>query len=228
MQAELLMAGTVDTEQWKQCGMPILTDTQCDDERVERVLQALFPHFGEVFEEPWEATLALMHYLQIPVCTPFFAASGGQTVFGLNFSGCAGNAEVSAQVAAHFFDVWIGRNHQLVKDLLYENSGFLLDRPFKSEVPGFGPFFPTRAGYGLLYSTSASLDQYDDEEDPWQVPRLEIDVSVIEAYDDEELSLISSVLNEQMSSLPDNPPCMCQLCSPEFDLTFLERLPEFH
>ena len=224
----LLIPGTIDSEQWKRCGMPSLKESQYDEEEAERAFQALLPHFGKVFEEPWEATRSLMDYLKIPVCTPFFSESDGQTSFGVNFSGCAGNAEVSAHSAAHFLDIWIRRNPKLVRELLYKHSGFLLPDPYVSEVVEPGPFFPTRFGYGLLVPASEVTETYEDEEDLWQVPRLRIDNSVIEAYEEDKLSLISSVLNEELKIVPDNSPCMCQLCSPDLDLRFLEKLPPWH
>ncbi len=131
----------------------------------------------------------------------------------LTFSGCAGTAEVSAELARHWAKIWYSENQDRLIGEYFAPFGFM---PREEQEDKFPPtkFIPVgRLGYAMYVGHSPV------EADPgWQGPRLfEMDAAIMDALEIRgEISPLG-FLDELLGPIMADNRCRCRLCMPEFD-----------
>lgn len=168
--------------------------------------------------EPWEASQLVLDYLDDGVVTVFLRGEQSPErtephyYVQVSFSGCAGIAEVSAEVARHWAAVWYQDSYERLADRFFEPFGFAPSYPEAQELLA-NPFLPMgRLGYGMYVG---GLPGPSDEEAPSQL--FELDASVMESLDEtEDLSIIRE-LDTKFGPLMADSQCRCQLCMPDFE-----------
>ena len=122
----------------------------------------------------------------------------------LSFSGCAGEAETSARVAAHWASLWYRAEHERVANAFLRPFGFE-PAPYDPALDDTFAFLPAR-DLGYLELVSA-------EDSSAGTPGLELDYSTATAHeDDPRLERLNELYGHYMKSGR----CRCQLCEPEF------------
>ena len=158
---------------------------------------------------PWEATRMFMEYLDIPALEVHVRGARAQPVWTLefSFSGCAGMAEVSAELGAHWVEKWFEKEAPRIQAELLGPRGFDAAPLERGWAPVFVPF--EGMGYGR---------RFDEPPDPEvEGSRIfEFDYSLTETLElQEELGSLRA-LDEKFASAGADGKCRCQLCSPEF------------
>ena len=158
---------------------------------------------------PWEATGIFMEYLAIPALEVHVRGARAQPSWTLefSFSGCAGMAEVSAELGAHWVEKWFEREAPRIQAELLGPRGFTAAPVDRGWVPVFVPF--EGMGYGR---------RYDQPQDPEvEGSRIfEFDYSLIETLELQEERGSLRALDEKFASAGADGKCRCQLCSPSF------------
>jgi hypothetical protein len=169
--------------------------------------------------EPWEASQLVLDYLDDGVVTVFLRGEQSPErtephyYVQVTFSGCAGMAEVCAEVAWHWAALWYQDGYERLADRFFEPFGFVPSYP---EAQGLlaNPFLPLgRLGYGMYVG---GLPGTPDEEAPSRL--FELDAWMMESLDaTEDLSIIRQ-LDTRFGPLMADARCRCQLCLPEFEV----------
>lgn len=176
------------------------------------------------FNAPWTSTRTVLEYLRLDVVDLYVRgdASGSnppEWYVQLGFSGCAGMAEVSSELAAHWAERWYrAEQTDLVSRYLrpygFEPNGRI--EPDRSAAV----FVPLgTAGYGLYESTPRPADG-DDAESRY----FDIDASALETLRESERSRVLRKLDEDIPPLLPTGSCCCQSCAPHFDVAACDRL----
>lgn len=122
----------------------------------------------------------------------------------VSFSGCAGEAETSARVAAHWAALWYREQRERLANTFLRPFGFdpASDDPSEDEPFAFLP-----AG-DLGY-----LELVVDDDAGSDAPRFELDYSTASALEgDERLERLTELYGPYMTGGR----CRCQLCEPDF------------
>lgn len=173
------------------------------------------------FDHPWVSTQSIRDYLAIGVTTIYLRAtrSGDEPpdwYVQVTFSGCAGMADTSAEVATHWAELWYRRVHEDLASKYFHPFGFT-----PAEIEATGPakrFVPLgRLGYALFYTD-------DEAADLEAASKFEVDGSVHEALSDLDLTEDWRELDQALSDVRAAGACLCQLCAPRLDLSRFERL----
>jgi hypothetical protein len=122
----------------------------------------------------------------------------------LLFSGCAGEAETSARVAAHWAGLWYRAEHERIANAFLRPFGF---DPAPYDVARDEPFAFLPAG-DLGYLELVSADDAGAD-----APGFELDYAIATAHEgDERLDRLNALYAHYMRSGK----CRCQLCEPDF------------
>lgn len=179
-------------------------------------------YVDRAFDNPWPSTMCVRDYLAMNVVTTYLRGErGGHEVpswyVQLTFSACAGMADTSAEVAAHWAEIWY---RQAVHELA---SKYFLPFGFTPErVDTTGPaklFVPLgRLGYALFHS--------DEEAGPAdsESRNFELDWSVLETLSGVDLTRDWQELDEALSDVRAAGVCLCQFCAPGQDLSRFDQL----
>jgi hypothetical protein len=175
---------------------------------------------------PWESTAVVLNeYLRIKGVTTIYVRGEQQEkdiaprwYVQLTFSGCAGQAEVSAEICTHWAELWYQEKREEIAEKHLLPFGFT---PSESQVPEDQPprFLPMgRLGYALR-SRYASANR-DVQIEPYEL--LEIDASALEAENPSDTLAFLTDLGERWGEATADGKCRCQMCMPELDpQTFL-------
>ena len=172
------------------------------------------------FEDPWPSTESLREYLDIDVMTTYVRGSrvgngAASWYVQFTFSACAGMADTSAEVAAHWAEIWYRRTGDELAAKYFRPFGFT---PERAEGPA-SRFVPLgRLGYALVTG--------GEEADP-EVPRsryFELDYSVLETFDGEDLTREWEELDAALSDVRAAGVCLCQFCAPSLDRSRFDQL----
>ncbi len=193
-----------------------------------RVLAADFQQFlQERLPEPWPATKVFLDYLRADVLSIYVRGeqnpevSSPEYYIQITFSGCAGMAEVSAELGTHWAEIYYRESHERLKDEYLNHFGFAPDDEKMAETQA-GQFLPLgKLGYGMF--VGGRLEGADAE---WEGSRLfELDSSVSDTfYERGELPALRE-LDTLYGPLMADGKCRCQLCMPELDPSSLGELP---
>jgi hypothetical protein len=176
---------------------------------------------------PWIATASVLEYLRLDVMSIYVRgdASGGSPTewyVQLTFSGCAGMAEVSSELAVHWAERWyLEKQAEITSKYLkpygFEPSGLRL--PDRSEAI----FVPLgAAGYALFNPTPRPPD-----EESLESRYFDIDASALETISEDERGALMRRLDEDLPQILPAGSCCCQLCAPDFDASDCDRLVPF-
>lgn len=186
-------------------------------------LARLGEDFGGFLErrifEPWPATEVFFDYLAENVVSIYLRGEhtpetpAPEWYVQITFSGCAGLAEISAELGSHWAEIWFTENRERITERYLEPFSFVPspNRPVPGKRTAFLPV--GRLGYAVYVG--------DVDTDPeWPGSRLfELDAAATEAFElDGSLSRLR-VLDEKFGSLMADGNCRCQLCMPDFDTT---------
>lgn len=162
---------------------------------------------------PWEATRIFLEYLAIPALEVHVrgarAAPGAEPSWTLEFSfaGCAGMAEVSAELGAHWVEKWFEKEGARIQAELLAPPGFDAAPLERGWAPVFVPF--EGLGYGRRFDEPA-----DPEVEGSRI--FEFDYSLTETLElRDELDSLRA-LDEKFGSAGADGKCRCQLCDPAF------------
>ena len=121
----------------------------------------------------------------------------------VSFSGCAGQAETSARAAAHWTSFWYASEQARIAYTHFAPFGFTPGTLARGEEEDM-QFLPA-GQYGYLECAPGPRD-------PDQ-PAFDVDVSVVEAYEDDP---VIQRLDEAFGRYLSDPRCRCQVCEPSF------------
>jgi hypothetical protein len=172
------------------------------------------------FDDPWPSTENVRDYLAIDVITTYLR--GSRTANGVpswyvqfTFSACAGMADTSADLAAHWAEIWYRRSGDELASKYFRPFGFI---PERIEGPA-NRFVPLgRMGYAVIH---------DGEEADPEVPGsryFALDYAVLETFDGEDLTREWQELDAALSDMRAAGACFCQFCAPALDLSRFEHL----
>lgn len=139
----------------------------------------------------------------------------------ITFSGCAGMAEVSAELAAHWAQIWYERNTAHIDERLLIPRGLTPD-PSIQDPPDTRQFLPLEGlGYALFTNPDPAI--MDTE---WEGSRLfEFDAAVVDPlYEEGKVDELREI-DERYGPLMADGACLCPLCSPDFDVNSLMPVP---
>lgn len=129
------------------------------------------------------------------------------------FSGCAGVAETSAAVAAHWFDRW-WREDRAAIEIACAGSGVAFIDVFRFEGESAPIFLPLKEGGYALYTDALSLPPTPDLPPPEDLPWLEIDDALYATRSDVE-QVMPALKNFAQTLFADRR-CRCVMCDPTF------------
>ena len=166
------------------------------------------------------ALAALKDYLSVDVCDLNLRGveKEGQPArfyLQLTFSGCAGMGETSAQVAAHWAQIWWERDPEGLSALCTPH-GFTPGGIWQEGAMLDQLFFPLKEGGYAIYTEQESLPGASDHVPPPEaLPWLEVDG----ALEEEHLDVMERL--EQLKPLAKTTfrvrRCRCALCDPHFE-----------
>lgn len=179
-------------------------------------------------DPPWTSTLAVLEYLRLGIVDLHVRgdASGShppEWYVQLSFSGCAGMAEVSSELAAHWAERWYRAEQADLVSRFLRPYGF---EPNGRMEPDRSPavFVPLgAAGYARYDSTREAAD--DDESDESRY--FDIDAAALETLSERERARALRKLDEDVPPLLPTDSCCCQWCAPRFDVAACDRLTPF-
>jgi len=172
---------------------------------------------------PWLATQSVLDYLKR---IGFNIRLQGERI-GTNeptwslqflFSGCAGMAEVSSQIAWHWTEIWYHIEGETIPEKYLIPNGFMPSGAEMTEEPpltflpldelGYACFDPD--GFEIVGSESIQT-------------HFDIDETAAMILGEEETTLRKSLEANLVSRMADGE-CRCQLCMPDLDLSFQKEL----
>jgi hypothetical protein len=187
-------------------------------------------HVARRLEPKWAATAAVLDYLGLGVTDIQVRgdASGSNPpdwYVQLSFSGCAGMAEVSSELAAHWAERWYRAEQADIQAKYFRPYGFEPtsrvepDRQSSIFVPLGG------AGYALYQPTPR-----DSDEEYVESRHFDIDASALETLDALDEGARADALRKIDEQIPGllKRSCCCQWCAPDFDAAAVDRLVPFH
>jgi hypothetical protein len=163
--------------------------------------------------QPWPASAHVVDYLASVASRVYLRgerAAGEATGWyvQLTFSGCAGQAQTSSEVAAHWAARWCREEWEVVARALVER-GFTA-RALDGRSTSATTFLPAGVHGYAAYDPTVAPEENDED------PRFALDASAHETDADEAAALIAT-LEAGARTLMSDGRCRCQLCDPSFD-----------
>jgi hypothetical protein len=157
---------------------------------------------------PWEATQIFLEYLAIPALEVHVRGSRGSPAWTLefSFSGCAGMAEVSAELGSHWVEIWFQREGPRIQAELLSAPGFEAQALTAPAGAVFVPF--EGLGYGRRMDEPASPDVEGSR-------IFEFDYSLTETLEQQGSLASLRALDAKFGGIGADGTCRCQLCSPQ-------------
>jgi hypothetical protein len=167
---------------------------------------------------PWEATSMFYSYLDFGMHVYLRGQSPDGTSIAdwfvqISFSGCAGMAEISAELGYHWVHLWIERTLAEITESVLQPRGFMPNgRP---QYMGDPVTFLPIGEYGYaLYGT-----RYSTEHETYSA----LDQGVLEGFEEEEVQRLLQTITSEWGALMSDRQCRCQLCMPEFDIASVTK-----
>jgi hypothetical protein len=184
-------------------------------------------HIVKRFPKPWKATKSVIEYLGKD--QPHIYIRGEKTgnkppewYLQLSFSGCAGLAEMSAELSAHWAKRWFEENRTDIVTRYLQAYGF--EPNGRTEPIAFSdPFVPFgNVGYAI-YNPKARLR----EEDYPYCRYFCFDQGFMEFMDEEKVSEFYRKIDKELPPVLPKDLCCCQWCNPNFDTAVCDKLVSF-
>jgi hypothetical protein len=178
-------------------------------------------YVDRAFDDPWPSTRNVRDYLAMDVVTTYLRGDrkGREApawYVQLTFSACAGMADTSAEVAAHWAEIWYRQAGDELAAMYFLPFGFT---PARADPPGPARLFVPLGGLGYA--------QFQRDEETGSVSaggHFELDQSVLETLSGVDLTRDLEELDEALSDVRAAGVCLCQFCAPRLDLSRFERL----
>lgn len=166
---------------------------------------------------PWEATKWVLDYLDTAMSIRLRGNKPKDTsevdwYIQIGFSGCAGMADVSADLGYHWAYLWLQSELVQITNTIFGPEGFVPNTVLESfiDVVGFVP-----VGYwGYAGYTTASESAGDGS-------FVSIDGGWMDALEDRAEERMGDLLKIVAPMMADSK-CRCQLCMPQFDSNTIE------
>jgi hypothetical protein len=194
-----------------------LIDLPCRD--LKDVADGFPAWLRDTLADAWVSSKAILDYLD--TAAPNIHLRGdreGATTswyVQVGFSGCAGLAQTSADVASHWAQKWFDDERERI-DALLRPRGFFAERA--EAINESSLFLPIGAGGYAGYSVEGWMAGS-------QRSHYEFDAA-IEENDEGAAQRLRQVLDTQLVALMADGQCRCQLCMPDFDRSLLAALPD--
>lgn len=169
-------------------------------------------YVDRAFGVPWPSTMCVRDYLAMDVVTTYLRGerAGNEAsswYIQLTFSACAGMADTSAEVAAHWAEIWYRQARDELTSKYFRPFGFAPER-----VDTTGPakrFVPLgRLGYALFHGDEEAGPA--DSEDR----NFEVDGAALERFNGVDLTREWQELDAALSDVRAAGVCFCQFCAP--------------
>lgn len=177
------------------------------------------------FNPRWAATSSVIDYLDSGVIDLHLRGdqegeSAPDWYVQLNFSGCAGMAQVASEVATHWAEQWYRAESARLTSTLLRPHGFEPNGRIEgaSEAAVFVPI--GIGGYAVYTATPPD----DPEDDRSRFGHFDVDGSVLETLDEPEQAELSRRLDGELRPLIPEAKCCCQWCLPDFDIAAIDQL----
>jgi hypothetical protein len=186
---------------------------------------------NERVPQPWPSTKVILDYLDLDIFEIYLR--GEQDQHGpakwyvqCSFSGCAGTAEVSAELGAHWAEIWYRERRDSIGELHLQPSGFI---PNESQTKPWASrtFLPVgNLGYALYSGQEQAASELFQPEYLFELDDAMGNMTGMSEGDgvQDPLFVLKS-LEERFATLMADSACRCQLCMPDFDPPSLGDLP---
>jgi acyl carrier protein len=141
------------------------------------------------FQPPWKATASVLEYFALDVITVYLRGdqegeAPPEWYVQLTFSGCAGMADVSSELATHWAERWYEADSERIANTLLRPHGF--EPSGRTLGVGSGTLF-VPIGAGGYATFSPTPREVDDDAERAESRYFEVDESVLETLDESEL-----------------------------------------
>lgn len=216
------------TPQWRPLGRQRrMMELPADG--VKALAREFLAHVTARFAPPWTATASVIDYLALDVTTVYLRGdqegeSTPEWYVQLAFSGCAGTAEVSSELATHWAERWYEAERDHIASAILRPNGFEPSGRVLS-IAASTMFVPMgTAGYAAF---SPAGREVDDDAALVESRYFDIDAAALETLDEDALPNAMRQLDEQLPPLLPDRGCCCQWCSPTLDVDALDRVVPF-
>lgn len=174
----------------------------------EYIMNNFMEYLKNVFQEPWESTMHILDYLDNSTMDVFLRKDlrDESEYLQIYFFTCAGLAEISSEVACHWFKIWYESNKKTIETKIKE-MGF---NPKEEDVFTMRDyiFIPTdEYGYAMF------IEELMYEEGPLWSKFFEIDSGITELHRrNKEFRYFGKKLDEKYELTLKERKCRCQLC----------------
>ena len=161
--------------------------------------------------EPHESTRLLLDY--VSMCDASFRgeSAGGASelnwYFQFSFKGCAGEAEVAAQLGWHWMHLWMQREYDSIARDFLNPEGFSPTESRSVQDGSMITFLPLK-DYG---HAACRFDDIPEGE----APNFELEAFIYECGGESEDGL-NRLMQQHFGALMADRHCRCQLCMPSF------------
>jgi len=185
----------------------------------------------ERIPKPWPSTKVFLDYLDLDIVNIYVRGEQEQQgpvswYVQFTFSGCAGTAEVSAELGSHWAETWYRARRDDIESVYLKPFGFV---PNESQNDPSIPraFLPVgELGYALYAGKAQAISDHFLPEYLFELDDAMGDTTgVAEGIGDQDPLSVLKDLEERFAALMADSACRCQLCMPDFDLTLLAELP---
>jgi hypothetical protein len=192
---------------------------------LDPLADAFRAYVERAFDDPWPSTMNIRDYLAITTITSDVrgARTGDEPpswYFQFTFSACAGMADTSAEVAAHWAEIWYRRTGTELASKYFLPFGFT---PGSVDTTGSAKLFVPlgRLGYAQFQD---DVEGDEADADSAESRYFALDWSVRETFGAEDRTAAWRELDEALSDVRAAGVCLCQFCAPELDRSRFDRL----
>lgn len=181
--------------------------------RLDELKNLFMKYLKDQLVQPSEASKDVLEYLKlVPMRINFRGHKEAQEevikwTIQVSFSGCAGMAQVSASLAAHWVRLWYLKNRSALQKEIFSVSGFFSNEPEVAHEPE--AFLPISQGLYAMYHEEPQEMFINDEDIS---SHFEINSSFLDTQADGGVELLNEIESKYLSVMADGK-CRCQLCA---------------
>lgn len=188
-------------------------------------------YLAERIPKPWPSTKVFLDYLDLDIVNIYVRGEQEQQgpvswYVQFTFSGCAGTAEVSAELGSHWAETWYRERRDDIESLYLKPFGFVPNES-QNDPSVSRAFLPVgELGYALYVGKEQAASELFQPEYLFELDDAmgNMTGAAGSVGDQDPLSVLKD-LEERFAALMADSACRCQLCMPDFDLTSLGILP---
>ena len=185
-------------------------------DRFSPIKEHFLNYLKNTLQSPWSATTYIIRYLELDVMTIHFRGeknAGSDTTnwcFQISFSGCAGEAEASAQLVSHWFALYHKNSLQQLREQIFTPNGFY-PTEYASDDSELR-FLPLAEGGYAVFNNDPQEMFFKDETKSFH---FEVDYAALGDQSDGGLNIMTE-LERKYAALMSDGKCRCQMCMPDF------------